>query len=451
MFDAPQGVPDRRRILAVALTLYLALFLVPVALQWVLQANSRGQISHVLLRAEAGALARLQASLSLYDARFSGFATAPIESVFAEFPDPMPQERLIWLGETHQLAELRSALSLIDPAQAATLESLYLDPDSADPVTIESALAVAPASGFFHQAVLARAGDVEAAESLERSERWTLRIVATLAGAFVVLTLLGLGILTTGWFWLNRLHPKARFPPPEPGPFRTGDVYLLFVAWLALYMTLSFAAGILGLTSQFVVEALVATYLLQALGGCVLMWRLLASHQRVMDFFRSVLHGAGQPGWFRILCFGLGGYAVALPVVFGVTLLLDSVLGQPPVSENPLISILLETQSPIRRLTLLLTVAIIAPIFEELIFRGVLMPSLRRRIGPMAAIFVSGLIFAFIHLDLLVLIPLTALGCILGAVTYRSGSLIPAMVLHALWNAQSFLHIELLRWLAWSG
>ena len=40
MFDATQGVPDRRRIVAVALTFYLALFLVPVALQWIMQRSA---------------------------------------------------------------------------------------------------------------------------------------------------------------------------------------------------------------------------------------------------------------------------------------------------------------------------------------------------------------------------------------------------------------------------
>lgn len=83
---------------------------------------------------------------------------------------------------------------------------------------------------------------------------------------------------------------------------------------------------------------------------------------------------------------------------------------------------------------LLILVAVIAPIAEELFFRGMLYPVLRRRWSPQVAIVVNGFLFALIHFIPILIPGLFLVGMILAWVRERSGSLIPCMLVHALQN-----------------
>ena len=93
---------------------------------------------------------------------------------------------------------------------------------------------------------------------------------------------------------------------------------------------------------------------------------------------------------------------------------------------------------------LLILVAVIAPIAEELFFRGMLYPLLRQRWGVVLAIVASALIFGLVHF-IPVLIPgLMFVGLILGWVRQRSNSVVPGMIIHALQNGIAILGIYLI-------
>jgi membrane protease YdiL (CAAX protease family) len=90
-----------------------------------------------------------------------------------------------------------------------------------------------------------------------------------------------------------------------------------------------------------------------------------------------------------------------------------------------------------------------APVQEELIFRGLLQATMGRRVVSVAAgfwtahfpvLFVA-VLFGLIHLDSGVVVAASAvlLGLIAGELRRRSGSLIPAILFHALLNAASAL------------
>jgi hypothetical protein len=76
------------------------------------------------------------------------------------------------------------------------------------------------------------------------------------------------------------------------------------------------------------------------------------------------------------------------------------------------------------------------------LFRGAVLPTLARRWGWAPAILASGLLFGLIHLQPAGLPTLGALGLVLGAAVRRSGSLLSAVVLHALWNGAVFLFLR---------
>lgn len=100
-------------------------------------------------------------------------------------------------------------------------------------------------------------------------------------------------------------------------------------------------------------------------------------------------------------------------------------------------------------LTIMLLVVIFgAGFFEELVFRGFVMNSLRERfrgakwmsrlksehVADYAAVAVSSLIFAAIHLTPTAIPAMFVLGCALGEVYRRTGSLVPSMIAHSLNN-----------------
>lgn len=87
---------------------------------------------------------------------------------------------------------------------------------------------------------------------------------------------------------------------------------------------------------------------------------------------------------------------------------------------------------------LLILIAVLPGLCEEIAFRGVLLHALHKRLRPVALCLVVGIIFGFFHVDLVRLLPTASLGAILSAVVLLTGSIYPAMVWHALNNAIAF-------------
>jgi uncharacterized protein len=89
----------------------------------------------------------------------------------------------------------------------------------------------------------------------------------------------------------------------------------------------------------------------------------------------------------------------------------------------------------------ILRVVILAPVVEELIFRGVIFSGFQRIYPAFWAIFFSALLFALFHLNPWQLGPTFLLGLILGFVRLRTGSLLAAIFTHALHNLMIFLSV----------
>jgi len=154
-------------------------------------------------------------------------------------------------------------------------------------------------------------------------------------------------------------------------------------------------------------------------------------------------------GWFRFdwrgnwFLWGLGGYCVALPLVVVVSLI-NQQLWQGQGGSNPLLSLALEGQDQVALAIFFFTAAIAAPLFEEFLFRGFLLPSLTRYFPVWGAVVVSSLLFAVAHLSLSEILPLTVLGMVLGVVYTRSRNLLAPMLLHSLWNSGTLLSLFIL-------
>jgi membrane protease YdiL (CAAX protease family) len=78
--------------------------------------------------------------------------------------------------------------------------------------------------------------------------------------------------------------------------------------------------------------------------------------------------------------------------------------------------------------------AVVAPLLEELLLRGVVLGALVARIGRWPAIAASALVSASLHLEVWSLLPFAVLGVGLGWLATRGRSLWPAVVAHVLYN-----------------
>jgi membrane protease YdiL (CAAX protease family) len=88
---------------------------------------------------------------------------------------------------------------------------------------------------------------------------------------------------------------------------------------------------------------------------------------------------------------------------------------------------------------MILFLAIIPGVVEELAFRGTLLHGLRRRFRPAVLAIVVGIIFGFFHVSYFRIIPTGVLGIVLTALALLTGSILPCMVLHIGNNAFSYL------------
>jgi membrane protease YdiL (CAAX protease family) len=96
-----------------------------------------------------------------------------------------------------------------------------------------------------------------------------------------------------------------------------------------------------------------------------------------------------------------------------------------------------------------LAVCVLAPVTEELLFRGALLRSLQRRTTDGWAIAIQGTIFGLIHASgtsfdlsaIPTLAALTILGVLLGIIATRSNSLSRTMLIHAGFNAVALLQL----------
>ena len=99
----------------------------------------------------------------------------------------------------------------------------------------------------------------------------------------------------------------------------------------------------------------------------------------------------------------------------------------------------LQDDPPVRLVILILvTACLLAPLVEELFFRGYLFSVLASRLGPVAAMFATGTLFGLAHFAVVppkILPVLALLGVALGWLRHQTGSVVPGIAVHAFVNS----------------
>lgn len=81
-----------------------------------------------------------------------------------------------------------------------------------------------------------------------------------------------------------------------------------------------------------------------------------------------------------------------------------------------------------------LSVGFVAPLVEEVLFRGCILGALKKEMHPWAAIIVSAALFGAAHGTPLAMIYATALGILMGWIALRFNSIVPALYFHMAYN-----------------
>jgi membrane protease YdiL (CAAX protease family) len=137
--------------------------------------------------------------------------------------------------------------------------------------------------------------------------------------------------------------------------------------------------------------------------------------------------------FLRYAAIGVVAYFVAAPFVFITNLLALQLFHRTPhvieevLKKSPTVAHIIESA---------VMAVIVAPILEELVFRGILLPWLRRLMGAWPAIVLSSAIFAIAHFNAWPApIALFVLALFLGYLAHRTTSLVSSIALHATFNA----------------
>lgn len=254
----------------------------------------------------------------------------------------------------------------------------------------------------------------------------------------------------------SNLHLPSSYPWAEPSQTKRELLdaaaaligAFLLSGCLGSFMTVALQ----GLVSVGVPLSTAAMHALQVLGSHTA-WVLLASHvlgSRLKPFFPPPI-GLGK--WFRIswrsawLSWAVGGYALSVAGYDAVDKL-NEVLLAPSVPTadigsggDPIVTALAspEQRSGLFSLAIgCIAPCITAPVFEEVLYRGFLLPSLMRFVPFSFAMPLQAILFGAHHRSLSALLPLSALGVLWAALYVGSANLMVPILVHALWNCRVF-------------
>ena len=85
----------------------------------------------------------------------------------------------------------------------------------------------------------------------------------------------------------------------------------------------------------------------------------------------------------------------------------------------------------------ILAISIIGPVLEELLFRGAITKALLQQYSPAKAILIAAFLFGVFHINPAQILPAFLIGILLAWTFYKTGSLIPCILMHILNNSLS--------------
>lgn len=252
------------------------------------------------------------------------------------------------------------------------------------------------------------------------------------AGSPVVAVLMlaaALASLVVGWALAARLRRglpllAARITPPAR--WSGGDVAAVFAT---VIVTQILAAAVLPADAPLS-SRLAASIVGMAVAALVGLWHLRSRGATWAEL------GVTGIDWRRDVATALVALALVLWPLLALATLLDRIV---PYA-HPIIDYVTTRRDPAAIALVVLSAVVVAPLVEEFLFRRVLQGWLLERFpgDTVAAICLQALAFGLAHAGQgLAPVPLALFGIVLGTIVLRTGSLLPAVILHGLFNATS--------------
>ncbi len=240
----------------------------------------------------------------------------------------------------------------------------------------------------------------------------------------------------------SAMHPDT--PPEQPQEtVETGPVWT--VGDFALALLVGYAGAFVGASLAFfdsdLGTLLIATFAGQY--GGHLLGLILVLRRRNASFADLGLEVVPSDGIY--LFFGIG-LQIALIILFSPL----AFILEPEGSGQALSDLIPDVSGTVMRTVTVLAMAFLAPIIEELMYRGLLFRIIDRRRGATAAVYLSALVFTLAHLlglgtedpltGAALLVPqLFVVGVVLARQVRRRGRLGPAIFTHAGFNLVAVL------------
>ena len=124
-----------------------------------------------------------------------------------------------------------------------------------------------------------------------------------------------------------------------------------------------------------------------------------------------------------------------LAILHGVTTPIISIIPMPDFWKK----VFLEMAGDSTGVFTFLTIVIAAPVFEELIFRGIMLEGLLAKYSPVKSIVVTSILFGIVHLNPWQFVSAFALGLFAGWIFYKTKNLSFCIIIHATNNLISFI------------
>jgi len=275
----------------------------------------------------------------------------------------------------------------------------------------------------------------------EEARAWALpRLLGLAASGLALLLLLPSGIAMAVTLAVSNRKPRPVPVPEVPMSGRT--LTLVFMGWFLAFLSSGIVIGSLMAGAPSLRPfALPLTYGFHAVVGLAFLSQ--AEGLPLMVLWKRLLPGSQ----WKSLAWGFGFVALAVVMVLGVSLLLDSFLGPQEPPQQELMDLVAGAQGRLPLALLFFTISVVAPLFEECLFRGTLLPWLGYRLetfmgvrsGWAAALLLSSLGFGIIHLQPAAMPVLSTLGVALGLAFLHTRNLGTAILVHGLWNGGVFL------------
>ena len=237
------------------------------------------------------------------------------------------------------------------------------------------------------------------------------------------------------------LPPSDTVAAPLPGAFKVSTapyrLYDLPLIGLVLVIFAGLTAANAGaeempLDKKYTPAVLIASIIFQFLiMGMVLAfvtWRVkitewLGLRWRLWPLAIPIAIGTVLTMWFFMGALAFSGWNKWLEESLGIESMQEAV------------KVFQEVKDPVVITLMAVTAAFVAPLAEEVVFRGYLYPAAKRFCGPAAGMIFSSLVFAAAHGHVVALVPLFVLAVVLCLLYELTGSIWACMSVHFLFNA----------------